>query len=146
MTLLTDRNGGHFVEIGTGIQLLETGKVGIKSGVIPVAYTPMGLKLSDGTTLDADAIVWCTGFKDNDVRSVIGGILGDGANAIRGSMEATFGVDVEGETRGLYKRHEHVENFFILGRGTGFQRWFGKLVALQIKGMLEGILPAAFRD
>jgi hypothetical protein len=141
-----ERCGGHFVDIGSGIELLVTEKVGIKSGVSPASYTSSGLKFSDGSTLDADAIIWCTGFKDVDVRHSIFEILGDGAEAIQNKMDATWSVDAEGEVRGMWKRHANVDNFWIMGGGTAQHRWYSKVVALQIKGALEGILPAAYRE
>lgn len=58
---LTKHNGGHFVDIGTCVELLSSKKVGIRAGVSPVACTPRGLQLNDGSTLNADAVVWCTG-------------------------------------------------------------------------------------
>jgi hypothetical protein len=143
---LLGRRGGHFVDIGTGVELLATKKVGIKSGVTPVAYTANGLKFSDGSTLDADAIIWCTGFGDVDIRKDLPGMLGDGAEAIQSKVEATWGVDAEGEIRGLWKRHEKVDNFWIFAGGAAQHRYYSKLIALQIKGALEGILPEAYRD
>lgn len=142
---LLERCGGHFVDIGTGVELLATKKVGIKTGIIPASYTASGLKFEDGSTLDADAIIWCTGFKDRDARQSISRILGDGAEAIQNEMDATWGVDAEGEVRGLWKRHANVDNFWIIAGGTAQHRWYSKLVALQIKGALEGILPEAYR-
>jgi len=142
---LIRRRGGHFVDIGTGVELLATKKVGIKSGVSPVSYTASGLKLTDGSTLDADAIIWCTGFKDVDIRQDLSAILGDGAEAIQGKMDGTWGVDAEGEIRGLWKRHQKVDNFWIFSGGAAQHRYYSKVVALQIKGILEGILPEAYR-
>lgn len=52
---LLERAGGHYVDIG-GTKLLLEGKVGIKAGVEPVAYTGTGLQFSDGICTDADAI------------------------------------------------------------------------------------------
>ncbi|KAF4629510.1 hypothetical protein G7Y89_g8635 [Cudoniella acicularis] len=143
---LLERCGGHFVDMGTGVELLATKKVGIKSGVSPESYTASGLKFGDGSTLDADAIIWCTGFGDADVRQGVSSILGDGAEAIQNKMEATWGVDAEGEVRGLWKRHADVDNFWVMGGGTAQHRWYSKVVALQIKGALEGIFPRAYRD
>lgn len=142
---LAERQGGHYVDMGTGVELLSTGKVGIRSGVTPAAFTTTGVRLSDGGALDADAVVWCTGFRDRDVRYVVEDILGEGAADIRDRMDGTWSLDAEGEYRGVWKRHKNVENFFVLGGGTGFQRWYSKLVALQIKADLEGILPDAYR-
>ena len=46
--LMYDREGGHFFDLGSG-ELVANGTVRVKSGVVPVAYTANGLKLSDGT-------------------------------------------------------------------------------------------------
>ncbi|PQE06767.1 flavin-containing monooxygenase protein [Rutstroemia sp. NJR-2017a BBW] len=143
---LVDRCGGHFVDIGSGVELLATKKVDVKAGVYPVSYTTNGVKLSDGSTVDADAIIWCTGFKDVDIRQDISEMLGDGAEAIRSKMDATWGVDSEGEIRGLWKRHEKVDNFWIFAGGTAQHRYYSKVVALQLKGALEGVLYEAYRD
>jgi NAD(P)H-nitrite reductase large subunit len=40
-----------------------------------VGYTATGLRFSDGTTDEADAVVWCTGFADRDTRTMVAGIL-----------------------------------------------------------------------
>lgn len=119
--------------------------MGIRAGVSPVAFTPGGLQHSDGSTLDADAVVWCTGYRDTDVRNVVADILGKGGAEIRDRMDATWDADAEGEMRGVWKRHAEVENFYVMGGGTGYQRWYSKVVSLQIKAALEGILPEAYR-
>lgn len=128
-----------------GIELLATKKVGIRSGVTPVAYASEGLKLSDGTNLSADAIVWCTGSGSGDGRKGIIQALGRGSEDIANRMEPMWGVDEEGEVRGLYKLQEYQSNVWVLAGGTAAQRWHSKTIALQIKGLLEGILPNAYR-
>lgn len=143
---LAERQGGHFVEVGTGVELLSTGKVGIRSGVTPARFTTTGLRLGDGSALDADAVVWCTGYRDADVRNVVADVLGEGGAGVRDRMDGTWAVDREGEPRGVWKRHANVEGLFVLGGGTGFQRWYSKIVALQIKADVEGILPDAYRE
>lgn len=72
---LLERAGGHYVDVG-GTKLLEDGKVDVKAGTEPVAYTPTGLRFSDGTCIDADAIIWCTGFSDKNICSNAAQILG----------------------------------------------------------------------
>ena len=143
---LVERCGGHFVDIGTGVELLCTKKVGIKSGVSPVSYTSSGLRFSDASKLDADAIVWCTGFNGTDLRHNLSDILGEGAEVIQDRMDSTWGVDAEGEIRGLWKRHAKVENFWVFAGGTHQHRWYSKVIALQIKGALEGILPRPYLE
>ncbi|OBR06352.1 Flavin-containing monooxygenase [Colletotrichum higginsianum IMI 349063] len=142
---LLDRCGGHFVDMGKGIDLIATKEVGIRSGVVPKAYTPEGLLLSDGSKLETDAVIWCTGFGHVDGRKSLPDVLGDGAEAIAGRLEPTWGIDAEGETRGLWKRHPGVDNLWIFSGGTAQHRWFSKVIAQQVKGVLEGILPDAYR-
>lgn len=86
---------GHHVDIG-GTKLLEEGKAGSKAGskagLEPVAYTATGLRFSDGTSLDADAVVWCTGFAYTDVCNTAAEILG-GSSILNGTSEAQMNSD-----------------------------------------------------
>ncbi|KZL72461.1 flavin-containing monooxygenase [Colletotrichum tofieldiae] len=142
---LLDRCGGHFFDMGKGIELITTKKVGIRSGVVAKAYTAEGLLLSDGSMLETEAIIWCTGFGNVDGRKDLSDVLGVGAEAIASKLEPTWGVDAEGEIRGLWKRHPGVDSLWIFSGGTSQHRWFSKVIAQQIKGVLESILPDAYR-
>ncbi|KAK1750497.1 putative indole-3-pyruvate monooxygenase YUCCA4 [Echria macrotheca] len=153
---LVERGGGHYVDIG-GTNLLVEGKAAVKAGTEPVSFTEGGLKFADGSELDADAVLWCTGFADVNMRAVAAEILGGGtAEETKGGvlgpreiaerMDATFGYDAEGEIRGLWKRNLRLENFWIMGGHTGLQRWYSTLLAMQIKAALAGILPTAYRE
>ncbi|PSR80004.1 hypothetical protein BD289DRAFT_485286 [Coniella lustricola] len=77
MMHITERGGGHFNDIGNGVALIVAGKVAVKAGVAPVAYEEggRGLVFADGSVVRADAIVWCTGFRDKD-RGVTAEVLG----------------------------------------------------------------------
>ncbi|KAK1763872.1 hypothetical protein QBC33DRAFT_562452 [Phialemonium atrogriseum] len=111
-------------------RLLAEGKAGIE----PVAYTAMtGLRFSDGTTADADAVVRCvhgvrrqgplggggeggaagvnetgTGNGGGDPEASNDNLFGLRDSAAR--LDATWGVDSEGEIRGLWKGHLRLEN------------------------------------
>lgn len=137
---LIERAGGHYVDIG-GTALLSDGKAGVKAGVEPVAYTATGLRFSDGTTVDADAVVWCTGFADADARTMVAEIL-----KTELPVDATWGIDEEGEIRGMWKRHRLVDNFWTMGGYTQQHRFHSRTLALQIKAALEGVLPPAYLD
>ncbi|KAL2751906.1 hypothetical protein ACRALDRAFT_1059061 [Sodiomyces alcalophilus JCM 7366] len=158
---LLDRSGGHYVDIG-GTKLIEDGEVGVKALVEPVAFTETGLRFSDGSTVDADAVIWCTGYADKNVRDVaaeilggcnetdVGSVNGDdggllGPREIAARLDATWGVDAEGEIRGMWKRHLHMENYWVMGGYTQQHRWHSRTLALQIKADLEGVLPPAYR-
>ncbi|TVY75931.1 putative indole-3-pyruvate monooxygenase [Lachnellula suecica] len=155
MSNLIERGGGHYMDVGV-TELIAQGKVGVKANVEPVAFTTTGLRLSDGSTLDADAVVWCTGFADKDVRATAAEILGDSGEEegpdillpkdIASRLDATWGVDSEGEIRGMWKRHLEMENYWVMGGYTQQHRWHSKTLAQQIKAALEGILPPAYRE
>ncbi|KAL6360822.1 hypothetical protein LRP88_06530 [Fusarium phalaenopsidis] len=155
---LVEKAGGHYVDVGT-TDLIAERKVGIKAGVEPVAFTETGLRFSDDSTVDADAIVWCTGFADLKARDITAEVLGGeldreikankdllGPRDIAERLESTWGVDAEGEIRGMWKRHPRLENYWITGGYTQQHRWHSRTLALQIKAALEGILPPAYRD
>lgn len=140
-----ERGGGHYVDMGA-MQLIAERKVGVRSGVYPVAYTERGLELSDGTEVQRDAIVWCTGFSDLMARNVAAKIFGQGGEVIAERMDATWCVDGEGEMRGMWKRHRDIDNFWIMGGTTIHHRYNSRYVALQLKAAVEGFLPEAYRE
>ncbi|KAK1658747.1 hypothetical protein BDP55DRAFT_564527 [Colletotrichum godetiae] len=166
MVNLFEKGGGHYLDVG-GTALISEGKAGVKANVEPVAFTATGLKFSDGSTLDADAVVWCTGFADRDARKTAAEILGAsatnevnktsgedqhghggvlGPREIAARLDATWGLDSEGEVRGVWKRQSRLENYWIMGGDTRLQRWHSRTLALQIKADLAGILPPAYLD
>lgn len=158
---LLERGGGHYVDLGA-TKLIAEGKAAVRGGVEPVAYTATGLRFSDGSTVDADAILWCTGFADKNARNTAREILGGGSSGNAGGgeagsdvlhpediaarLDATWGVDAEGEVRGMWKRQLNLDNYWPMGGHTAHHRWYSRAVAVQIKAELEGILPPAYRD
>jgi hypothetical protein len=156
---LIEKAGGHYVDVGA-TELIAQGKVGVKAGVEPVAFTETGLRFSDGSTADANAVIWCTGFADRDVRDVAAEILGGGhtvdafssgeqilePHEIADRLDVTWGIDSEGEIRGMWKRHLRLDNYWVMGGYTQQHRWHSRTLALQIKAALEGILPPAYRE
>ncbi|RDW70455.1 Monooxygenase [Aspergillus mulundensis] len=157
---LLERAGGHYVDVGTTDLIVEK-KVGVKANVEPTGYTETGLRFSDGSVLETDAVIWCTGFADGDVRTTAAEILGGEPNTdgvvngekkhilapaeIAARLDGTWGVDAEGEIRGMWKRHGDAENIWVMGGYTQQHRWHSRTLALQIKAELEGLLPEAYR-
>lgn len=161
---LLGRVGGHYVDIGA-TRLLAERRVAVRARAEPAAFTPAGLRFSDGVVVDADAVIWCTGFRDKNARTTAAEILGgeggaqDGGSAaapqegrvlgpadIAARLDATWGIDSEGEVRGLWKRQLRIDNYWLMGGFTQQHRWYSRMLALQIKAELEGILPPAYRD
>lgn len=136
---LIERAGGHYVDVGvTG--LIADGKVGVKSGVEISSLSEGGLRFEDGSTLDADAVIWCTGFCDTDTRGVASEVIG---TQLADRLEPTWGLDTEGEVRGMWKR-SGVDRFWVMGGYTQQHRWHSRTLALQIKADLEGVLPEPY--
>ncbi|OGM45374.1 hypothetical protein ABOM_005627 [Aspergillus bombycis] len=157
---LLERAGSHYVDVG-GTKLIEECKVRIKAGTESIGYTTSGLRFSNGTTMDTNTIIWCTGFADSNERGTASQILGGnsikndstnrGKEYILGAwdtaehVEGTWGLDTEGEIGGMWKRHQKLDNFWIMGGYTQQHRWYSRTLALQIKAALAGILPPAYR-
>ncbi|KAM0331628.1 hypothetical protein ACHAQA_003307 [Verticillium albo-atrum] len=152
---LVERSGGHYFDIG-GTEIIARREVGVVSGVEVEGYTASGVRLSDGRVVEADAVIWCTGFADRNVRDTAAEILGGqdvevpegmlGPREIAARLDATLGVDAEGETRGMWKRHLRMDNYWAMGGDTQKHRWHSRTLALQIKAALEGALPTAYRE
>lgn len=144
---LLERAGGHYVDTGA-TRLLADGDCSIKSNVEPMAFKETGLRFSDVSNIEVDAIVWCTGFADTNVRAVAAEHLGGGPDAedIASRLDATWGLDEEGEIRGLWKRQLNIDNYWLMGGFTSQHRWHSRTLALQIKAELAGILPPAYRE
>ncbi|KAL9114866.1 MAG: hypothetical protein Q9227_001109 [Pyrenula ochraceoflavens] len=152
---LLERGGGHYLDVG-GTDLIAEGKVAVRAHVEPVGYTDTGLRLSDGSVLDADAVIWCTGFADIDARMTAMELLGAEEASIREGdlgpadivmrLDASWGVDAEGEVRGVWKRHLRMDNYWVMGGNMQQQRWWSRPMAQQIKLALDGSLPPAYRD
>ncbi|TGU54212.1 NAD(P)/FAD-dependent oxidoreductase, partial [Mesorhizobium sp. M2D.F.Ca.ET.148.01.1.1] len=53
---------GYYIDVGAS-DLIIDGKVGIRSGVAIKSLTPKGILFEDGSELEADAIVACTGYQ-----------------------------------------------------------------------------------
>jgi cation diffusion facilitator CzcD-associated flavoprotein CzcO len=135
---LIERGGGHYVDTGA-TKLLAEGKVAFRAGVEPKAYTKSGLRLPDDTGLDADAVIWCTNYADKDARETVADIM-----KIALPVDATWGVDEEGEIRGMWKRHSKVDNYWFMGGFTQQHRWHSRTLAQQIKASLMGVLPPQY--
>lgn len=83
--------------------------------------------------------MYCTGFK-KDTRDVLSGIIGD-----KYKLEPVWGLDQEGEIRGVAKPSGHD---YIWQNGGELQsmRFYGKFLAMQICAFLKGVRPEPVRS
>lgn len=71
----------------------------MKSDAKLTQYTPSGLEFSDGSHVDADVVVFATGFEGN-MRLAASSILG---REVSDELEDFWGVNEEGELLGAWK-------------------------------------------
>lgn len=96
---MCERLGGHYIDVGASAKI-AAGQIKIKGDSQIVGFTERGLKFANGSTLDADIIVFCTGY-EHDIRKEATKIVGQ---EIGDRLEDYWGLDDEGELRGAYKR------------------------------------------
>lgn len=97
--LMYDREGGHFFDTGNG-RYISDGLVKVISGTEPCSYTETGLRTRDGQYLNADVVVFATGYHGNHIKETASRVFGPD---IAESLEDFFPCDKEGESRGAWK-------------------------------------------
>jgi cation diffusion facilitator CzcD-associated flavoprotein CzcO len=95
---LYERFGGHYLDVGVSKKIAQ-GLIKVKSDAALTGFTETGLVFSDGSKLDADVVVFATGFEGNmrlAAKDLVGEKVGE-------KLEDWWGVDEEGELRGAWK-------------------------------------------
>ncbi|KAI1078182.1 FAD/NAD(P)-binding domain-containing protein [Whalleya microplaca] len=126
------RGGGYYIDVGTS-QLIINGKVKVKHGVGIDEVLPHGIRLDDGTELEADEVVCATGYQN--MRTATEELFGD---EVASKVPNVWGYDDEGEIRVMWRRSGH-PGLWLHGGNLCLCRYFSRLVALQIAAQLDGI-------
>ncbi|KAM0280564.1 hypothetical protein ACHAQH_004009 [Verticillium albo-atrum] len=126
------RGGGYYIDVGAA-RLVVEGKIKIKQGQEIVEVLPGGLRFADGSELEADEIVFATGYQNmrTETRIVFGDEVADRVGDI-------WGFNEEGEQRIIWQKSGH-PGFWFHGGNLALCRFYSKLLALQIKGLEEGV-------
>ncbi|KAI0298791.1 FAD/NAD(P)-binding domain-containing protein [Multifurca ochricompacta] len=124
--------GGYYFDVGAS-QLIIDGKIKLKNDSQIARFTQTGLEFMDGSTLDADAVVFATGY--GDARDPIRKILGPEAGA---RLKPIWGLDSEGEIRGAWRDLGIPRAWCMMGN-FALCRFHSKHLALQIKAIEEGL-------
>jgi len=93
-----ERLGGHYLDVGVSAKIAQ-GLIKIKSDSLPARFTERGLQFHDGSVLDADIIVFATGF-EADMRLAVERVLG---STIAARLKPFWELDEEGELTGEAK-------------------------------------------
>ncbi len=126
------RGGGYYIDVGAA-QLIIDGKVKVKHGQEVAEVLPRGLRFADGSELEADEIVFATGY--DNMRTTAKAILGD---QLPDAVGDVWGWDEEGETRTIWRESGHPGLWFH-GGNLALCRYYSRIVALQILAKLKGL-------
>jgi len=130
--LVWQKASGYYFDVGAS-QLIIDGKIKIKNDAQIARFTPKSLEFDDGSTLDADAVVFATGY--GDARGPMRKILGPEVGA---QLKPIWGLDAEGEIQGVW-RDIGVPRVWCMMGNFALCRFHSKHIALQIKAIEEGI-------
>ncbi|KAH7322553.1 putative FAD dependent oxidoreductase [Stachybotrys elegans] len=126
--------GGYYIDVGCS-QLIIDGKIGIKQGQEISKVLPDGLLFADGSKIEADEIVFATGYQNmrSQARRMTSPQVADRLND-------AWGLDEEGEWRGMWRRSGH-PGYWYMGGSLALARYYSRCLALQIKAVEEGLAP-----
>ncbi|KAF7347348.1 hypothetical protein MVEN_01490500 [Mycena venus] len=133
------RSGAHYPDVGA-CAAIARGEIKVKSGAKIEAITPTGIAFSDGTQLNADVIVYATGF-EKDSRQAVAPIIGAEQAAL---LEPVWGLDAEGEVRGCWRPSGH-DHIWFHGGELQTMRYYGRFLALQIAAEIAKVRPTPCR-
>ncbi|KAH6675284.1 hypothetical protein F5X68DRAFT_264412 [Plectosphaerella plurivora] len=125
------RGGGYYIDVGAS-KLIIDGKIKVKHGEL-AEVLPRGLRFTDGSEVEADEIVFATGYQN--MRTQTRQIFGD---KIADRVGDVWGFNEEGEMRSIWQQSGH-PGFWYHGGNLALCRYYSLLLALQIKGLEEGV-------
>ena len=139
------RGSGYYIDIGAS-QLIIDGEIKLKRGQV-VSLDETGVNLDDGTHLDADLVVYATGY--NSMNGWVADLMGQAAADKLGKCWG-LGSDTtkdpgpwEGEQRNMWKPTQ-VEGLWMHGGNLHQSRHYSQFLALQLKARMEGIATPVY--
>ena len=134
------RGSGYYIDVGAS-QLVIDGRVKLATGQVE-KLTGNAVAMNDGTELEADLIVYATGYGSMngwlsdlvspEVADAVGKCWGYGSDTKRDPGPW------EGELRNMWKP-TNVENLWIHGGNLHQSRHYSNYLALQLKARMEGL-------
>ena len=121
---ILDLNLALLADVGAS-QLIIDGKIGLKSDSVIKEFTKTGLKFEDGSTLEADLVVFATGIGDtrDGYKKILGEELGS-------KVKQIWGLDSAGEVNGAW-RDIGIENLWCMMGNLAACRYHSRHVALR---------------
>ena len=134
------RGSGYYIDIGAS-QLIIDGEIAVQRGQVS-SLDETGVTLEDGTHLEADLVVYATGYGSMNgwVADLMGQEMADRVGKVWG-----LGSDTtkdpgpwEGEQRNMWKPTQQ-DALWMHGGNLHQSRHYSQFLALQIKARMEGI-------
>ncbi|ORY65169.1 dimethylaniline monooxygenase (N-oxide forming) [Pseudomassariella vexata] len=126
------RGGGYYFDVGSA-QLIADGSVKVKQGQEVSEIMEHGLKLTDGTELEADEIIIATGYQN--MRTTTEQIFG---TEVADRVGDVWGFGPDGELRAIWRKTGQ-PGLWLMGGNLAMCRYYSRVLALQIKAQLEGL-------
>ncbi|KAA0998914.1 NAD(P)/FAD-dependent oxidoreductase [Paraburkholderia panacisoli] len=140
------RGSGYYIDVGAS-ELVANGKIKLKSGVDVVELKEHSVLLSDGSELEADVLVYATGYGSmngwaadlisREVADKVGKVWGLGSNTTKDPGPW------EGEQRNMWKPTQQPALWFH-GGNLHQSRHYSQYLSLQLKARMEGIPTPVF--
>ncbi|KAI6168813.1 FAD/NAD(P)-binding domain-containing protein [Pisolithus thermaeus] len=137
--------GGYYFDDGASQKIID-GKIKLKADGHIARFTPTGLLFEDGSTLEADVVVFATGY--GDAREAYLQLLPAG---LHNAVQPIWGINEEGEPNSASREigghgpdADKVAGLWSLMGNLAMCRFFSKHVALQIKAYEEGIFGVRY--
>lgn len=140
------RGSGYYIDVGAS-ELVANGQIKLKSGVDVVELKEHSVLLSDGSELEADVVVYATGYGSmngwaadlisREVADKVGKVWGLGSNTTKDPGPW------EGEQRNMWKPTQQ-EALWFHGGNLHQSRHYSQYLSLQLKARMEGIPTPVF--
>lgn len=133
LTKYLKRGGGYYINVGCS-NLIVDGHVGIRQWGDIAEFTESGIRFTDGTTLELDAIVLATGYQPMQA-----GVERHFGADVAQRVGTVWGLSEVGELNNTWRRTPHPALWF--GAGSLMHcRVLSRYLALQLKASLEGLI------
>jgi putative flavoprotein involved in K+ transport len=141
------RGSGYYIDVGAS-ELVANGSIKLRSGIAVSEIKPHSVVLDDGSELDADLIVYATGYGSMNgyAAQIISQEVADRVGKCWGLGSGTTKDPGpwEGELRNMWKPTQQPGLWFH-GGNLHQSRHYSQFLSLQLKARLEGIPTPVYK-
>ncbi|KAG1742114.1 putative dimethylaniline monooxygenase (N-oxide-forming) [Suillus lakei] len=132
---LSVRRGGFYIDRGC-VKLITSGKITVKSGHEISHFSPSGLVFDDGSRVEADLVIFATGYSKTTIKQVAESLFG---SLVADTVHDLGGWDSDCEPAGVWRPTG--QNGLWFAEGDLFAaRFYSQFLALQIMAREMGLL------